>query len=294
VRYFYAYPENHLLVSHVSEASGLTRYLYDDNSNLVALERAGARYFVATDLVGTPRLIVGASGNLVRRIDRDAFGRVLADTNSAFPLDIGFAGGLASRATPLVRFGFRDYHPATGRWIARDPILFKGEDLNLFVYVTNDPVNRRDPLGLAGVGVSGYAGLGGGIHLANANGVSSICAEYGFGLGAGLDLDPFGTKVETDGWKLIEEIGAEWGPCRAKVTYIADECGHNPGILFEPEEHRFEGQVGCGPFAIKNDGTKLAQDKLAKEAFDDWKKDWGGGLGSKLGGKWAMRQCIRF
>jgi uncharacterized protein RhaS with RHS repeats len=49
----------------------------------------------------------------------------------------------------LVRFGARDYDPYTGRWTARDPILFAGGQSNLYAYVNNDPVNGVDPTGLA-------------------------------------------------------------------------------------------------------------------------------------------------
>jgi hypothetical protein len=35
-----------------------------------------------------------------------------------------------------------------GRWISKDPIRFDGGQANLYVYVGNDPVNRKDPLGL--------------------------------------------------------------------------------------------------------------------------------------------------
>ena len=45
----------------------------------------------------------------------------------------------------LVHFGARDYDAETGRWTAKDPILFAGGDTNLYGYVLNDPVNRMDP-----------------------------------------------------------------------------------------------------------------------------------------------------
>jgi len=49
--------------------------------------------------------------------------------------------------TGLIRFGYRDYDPETGRWTARDPIGFDGGDTNLYGYVLGDPVNFIDPEG---------------------------------------------------------------------------------------------------------------------------------------------------
>jgi uncharacterized protein RhaS with RHS repeats len=50
--------------------------------------------------------------------------------------------------TGLLRFGFRDYDPETGRWTAVDPVLFASGQTNLYAYVANDPVNLVDPSGL--------------------------------------------------------------------------------------------------------------------------------------------------
>jgi hypothetical protein len=50
-----------------------------------------------------------------------------------------------------VRFGARDYDPETGRWTAKDPIGFSGEDSNLYGYVVGDPINLIDPEGLQGL-----------------------------------------------------------------------------------------------------------------------------------------------
>jgi RHS repeat-associated protein len=57
-------------------------------------------------------------------------------------------GGLYDHLTGLVRFGVRDYDPAIGRWLAKDPIGFKGGDTNLYAYVGGDPINSVDPTGL--------------------------------------------------------------------------------------------------------------------------------------------------
>jgi RHS repeat-associated protein len=71
---------------------------------------------------------------------------VSADTNPGFQ-PFGFAGGLYDPQTKLVRFGARDYDAETGRWTAKDPILFAGGDANLYGYAANDPINLIDPIG---------------------------------------------------------------------------------------------------------------------------------------------------
>jgi RHS repeat-associated protein len=101
-----------------------------------------------SDDLGSPRLVVDVdSGEVAQRLDYDAFGRVVRDTNPGFQ-PFGFAGGLYDADTGLVRFGARDYDPETGRWTAQDPIDFAAGDANLYGYVLGDPVNLVDPSGL--------------------------------------------------------------------------------------------------------------------------------------------------
>jgi RHS repeat-associated protein len=100
------------------------------------------------DQVGSLRAVTDSSGTIIKQIDYDSFGNVINDTNTSMTVPFGFAGGLYDYDTGLVRFGFRDYDPAIGRWTAKDPIDFAGGDVNLFGYVQSDPVNWIDPLGL--------------------------------------------------------------------------------------------------------------------------------------------------
>jgi RHS repeat-associated protein len=73
-------------------------------------------------------------------------------------MPFGFAGGLHDRDTGLARFGYRDYDPETGRWTAKDPILFAGGDVDLYGYCLNDPVNFIDPEGLTKGGKQNIGG----------------------------------------------------------------------------------------------------------------------------------------
>ncbi|MES1188969.1 MAG: RHS repeat-associated core domain-containing protein [Myxococcales bacterium] len=58
-----------------------------------------------------------------------------------------------------VTFGAREYDPETGRWLSKDPIRFDGGQVNLYVYVGNDPVNGWDPAGLSACGTAAAAAI---------------------------------------------------------------------------------------------------------------------------------------
>ena len=123
-QYLYGNPGNPFMVTASRSAdSVLTNYFYDTAGNLYAMERGGVRYYVATDQLGTPKVVTDNAGAVVRQVEYDAWGVKLSDSNPAFDLSVGFAGGMADGAPGLVRFGFRDYEQGTGRWTARDPVL---------------------------------------------------------------------------------------------------------------------------------------------------------------------------
>ncbi len=94
------------------------------------------------------RAVSNENGDVVKEIVYDTFGDIISDSNETLKVPFGFAGGLYDRDTKLVHFGFREYDPFTGRWTAKDPILFAGGDSNLYGYVLGDPVSGIDPEGL--------------------------------------------------------------------------------------------------------------------------------------------------
>jgi RHS repeat-associated protein len=97
--------------------------------------------------LGSPRAISDENGNVIKAIAYDSYGSVISDSNPAFTIPFGFAGGLQDSDTRLIRFGFRDYDPQAGRWTARDPIGFHG-GLNHYAYAENAPTSRIDLNGL--------------------------------------------------------------------------------------------------------------------------------------------------
>ena len=125
----------------------LIRFEYSDGRMPVAMTKGGSTYYLTYDQVGSLRIVADASGNVVKRIDYDSFGNIIDDNNPSFEVPFGFAGGLHDRDTGFVRFGYRDYDPDTGRWTAKDPILFAGGETDLYGYCLSDPVNIIDPTG---------------------------------------------------------------------------------------------------------------------------------------------------
>ena len=105
-------------------------------------------YGIECDQVGTVKRIVSRNGSLIKEIAYDSFGNILRDSNLQLAMPVGFAGGLFDEHTGFVRFGYRDYDPAVGRFTAKDPARDLRGDGDLWDYCVDDPVNAKDSTGL--------------------------------------------------------------------------------------------------------------------------------------------------
>ena len=198
-------------IAAVLDSSGnlAARFVYASHPNTpdFMVLADGSVYRFLCDQLGSPRLIVNSTtGAVAQKISYDPFGTATLQTSGPFPAwqqPFGFAGGLYDEDTGLVRFGARDYDPEVGRWLARDPILFKGGQTNLYVCAGDDPVNRIDPSGLWGfafgpcgeIGISyltGLWGLGGGIYVDVTGGSVGFYGTGAFsaGVGAAASISP--------------------------------------------------------------------------------------------------------
>ncbi|MDL2210781.1 hypothetical protein LJC26_08265, partial [Desulfovibrio sp. OttesenSCG-928-O18] len=105
-------------------------------------------FLCGCDQVGTLKLVTLKNGKLIKRIRYDSFGNMLHDDTPDLFIPVGFAGGLTDRDTGLIRFGYRDYDPLTGRFTSPDPLGDTGGDHDLYDYCVDDPVTMRDGKGL--------------------------------------------------------------------------------------------------------------------------------------------------
>lgn len=88
----------------------LMTLLYDDRSHLIFAQIFPQKYYIATDLCGTPMMVFNQYREVVREIVRSPFGHIVYDSNPYLYLPIDFCGGLldqvrASNFTNLVILG---------------------------------------------------------------------------------------------------------------------------------------------------------------------------------------------
>ncbi|MDF3031368.1 MAG: repeat protein [Moraxellaceae bacterium] len=109
---------------------------------------------VHADHLGTPRA-VSAGTTVLWRWEGEAFGNSqpneqVAGPSRKFTLPLRFPGQYHDSETGLFYNYFRDYSPASGRYVESDPVGMAG-GVNPYIYTTSDPLHYIDPFGLDGV-----------------------------------------------------------------------------------------------------------------------------------------------
>jgi RHS repeat-associated protein len=276
--YLYGDPRDPLLLTAVRDTAGdLTVLFHHPVAGYYAMQRDGTTYYLATDQVGSPRVVTDTTGSVVKVIEYDSFGGRLNDTNPEFELHIGYAGGLEDTDTGLVRFGYRDYDQAAGRWTARDPLLYGGGQANLYAYSYNNPVTYKDPSGLWCAAGYLYDIIGGGIEVCCKNGDCSVCAEAGIGIGAGLDAGEGNPK--DPGTRPFAEAGAGCGPAGGGMKCeFGGKCGT-----------KCSAEGGVGPFKLNTEDEKGGGVGSGADNGDDGKLGKCG-----FNAKAGARDCKRF
>ncbi|HMA96021.1 MAG TPA: RHS repeat-associated core domain-containing protein, partial [Polyangiaceae bacterium] len=256
-------------VSEVDSAGTFKHFVYAVSQDGAPdfLVQDGLPCRVIKDHLGSVRLLVDAqTGEVVQALEYDPYGVVLSDTSPGFQ-PFGFAGGLYDADTKLVRFGARDYSPGLGRWTNKDPIGFAGGDTNVYAYVGGDPVNRRDPTGLAVYLCSRIAELDGNQAKDAANGYRHLwiwASETGSEAGMGPNPRGWrGIRGVLSATMIVDHRGAHneksWKDVRCKLQESVDEACVDRQI----NESRYGKSLGPW-FPLINDCGTFAASVLSK------------------------------
>lgn len=117
----------------------------------IATVQSGTVFNIHPDHLGSPRVITNAANTEVWRWDSEPFGTAAAnddpDGNGVkFVYNLRFPGQYFDAETGKHYNYFRDYDPATGRYVESDPIGLDG-GMNTYAYVRENPISRIDPEG---------------------------------------------------------------------------------------------------------------------------------------------------
>lgn len=141
--------DGHALVHEVTageEGAGTTTWYFEPETFApIAKERAGKKWTIASDQLGTPTEMYDELGELAWKMQLDVFGAATTDVATE-TCPWRWPGQYEDAETGLYYNRFRYYDAQTGRYVSQDPIGLLG-GLRLAGSVT-DPNVSFDPLGL--------------------------------------------------------------------------------------------------------------------------------------------------
>ncbi len=122
----------------------------------VVLNQDSTLYAIHPDHLGTPRIITDYNNQIVWRWVSDPFGTTQAEEDpdndgNTLTFNLRFPGQYYDQETGLHYNYFRDYNPATGRYVESDPIGLRG-GINTYWYVGGNSLSFGDPFGLKIIG----------------------------------------------------------------------------------------------------------------------------------------------
>ena len=108
-QFFYGYEGKPHLLSHLYKPheGSLTTLVYGPDDRLIFMAEDAKEYYVVTDRLGSPLLLLTPEGLVVKEMTRTPYGELTYDSNQSLEVPLGFQGGLFDSLLNLVHFQVR-------------------------------------------------------------------------------------------------------------------------------------------------------------------------------------------
>lgn len=174
----------------------------------------------------------------------------------------------------------RYYDPLIGRYTQEDPIRLKGNDLNLYRFVENNPIIRIDPLGLWFV--AGNYGYGLAFHAGIA-GVNGSCGGAA-GINSGLTVCSYCQACLRLGPGIYGGAGQVAGVSFGKGS-VSNSGGLSVGAGFD---------IGTGTSIGGSVGIGIDENGANSGSAGKGRGGFGGGLSAGVEICWTKLWCREF